>query len=179
MEGQGCGVAAIDASLNHMGLTGVLRVRAAVAARSAPPIEVPLAAALLVSRGCGWRGSQCQGPGDACGGDASGDACGCSGDAGGGRVSVAPPHAGRAAETLEIRNSRRCRNACSLASPAAEIPYRGIKMLLDCAGSWPILRPARGPPRVQLRRRGAGRSRSRWRRACAGRERLVVPWCRR
>ena len=68
VEGQGCGLAAVDASLNHMGLTGVLRVRAAVAARSAPPIEVPLAAALLVSRGCGWRGSQCQGPGDACGG---------------------------------------------------------------------------------------------------------------
>ena len=50
MEGQGCGLAAVDASLNHMGLTGVLRVRAAVAARSAPPIEVSLAAAAGAAR---------------------------------------------------------------------------------------------------------------------------------
>jgi hypothetical protein len=38
---QECDLEAIDASLNHVGLAGVLRIRAAVAARVAGPVQVP------------------------------------------------------------------------------------------------------------------------------------------
>jgi hypothetical protein len=37
---QECDLEAIDASLNHVGLAGVLRIRAAVAARAAGPVQV-------------------------------------------------------------------------------------------------------------------------------------------